>query len=445
MPQHDFTQGSLMKKMLVFAGPFFLANLLQMSYQFIDSLWVGNLLGSDALAAVSLSSTLIFAVLSFIIGMNRASLTILSQHKGAQEQTGLKASLNAFVVSLGALAVLLGLAGILFAGELLHLLGTPADIMPAATLYLQINFIGILFLFGYNFISTVLRALGDSRTPVRFVVIAVILNTILDPVFMSVLGWGIAGAAVATIVAQGVAFLYGLIVALKDDRIPFVKPYFPERSYLKAVFRLGVPGGLQTLSISGGSAAIMAVVAIFGSDVIAGFGAAQRISHLIMIISMTMGSVVTSMAGQNMGAGRWDRVRVVTRYGLCLTVGMAAVMSTFVFSAAGFLIRLFVNDPATITFGHDFLQAVVFFYPFLAINFALNGVVRASGAMFQVLVLNLISFWALRVPLSYLFSAWYGEIGLAYGIGVSFMISAVVASGYFLFGGWRQTTIIPET
>ncbi|HEX7065436.1 MAG TPA: MATE family efflux transporter [Bacillales bacterium] len=442
--RYDFREGSIIRKMLLFSGPIFLANLLQVSYQFIDSLWVGNLLGAQALAAVALSTTLTFTVLSFIIGINRASLTILSQQKGSDDRDGLKESLNAFVVVLGGLSIILGIVGYLAVDGLLWLLGTPEDVVPLARTYLQVNFLGIPLLFGYNFISTVLRALGDSKTPVRFVVLAVILNAVLDPLFISVFGLGIAGAALATVIAQGAAFLYGLFVSLSGRRVPFETPHLPGKRYLKAIFKLGIPGGLQTMSISAGSAAIIGVVAMFGDTVLAGFGVSQRIGRLIMVALMSLGTAVTSMAGQNIGAGRWDRVAVIAKNGLGVILTASFALSAFVFFTADFLVRLFINDPGTISFGAKYLRAVVFFYPFLAVNFVLNGIVRGAGAMFSVLVLNLISFWVLRFPLSYAFSQWFGEIGIAYGIGVSFIISSAVAVAYYLFGRWRKTRIFGE-
>src|SRR5699024_2149624 len=142
---------------------------LQTSYQVVDSLWIGNLLGADALGAVAISGAIIFTMLSFVIGLNNAALTILSQQKGKGNKAGLKNYLNAFVVVLTTLAILFSITGFLFSERLLNILGTPTDILPLAKGYLQINFIGMLFLFGYNFISTVLRAIGDSKSPFKFV------------------------------------------------------------------------------------------------------------------------------------------------------------------------------------------------------------------------------------------------------------------------------------
>src|SRR5699024_2104236 len=259
-------------------------------YQFVDSLWIGNLLGADALGAVSISSVIVFTVLSFAIGMNNAALTILSQQKGLHHEAGLIRYLNAFVVILFILSMALGVTGFLLSEQLLALMDTPASLLADARNYLQINFLGMLFLFGYNFISTVLRALGDSKTPMRFVLIAVLLNIFLDPLFIAGFNLGIEGAAYATILSQGSAFLYGLIHVLTKRLVPFSMPTLPSKTEISLILNLGIPSGLQMAVISAGSAAIMSVVTSFGSSVVGGFGAAQRLDKLITLPAQALGT-----------------------------------------------------------------------------------------------------------------------------------------------------------
>ncbi|WP_416148903.1 MATE family efflux transporter [Salipaludibacillus sp. HK11] len=442
--QYDFTEGSIIKKMILFSSPIFLTNILQTSYQVIDSLWVGNLLGANALGAIAISSTVVFTILSFIIGINTAALTLLSQHKGAKDEEGLKKSLNGFVVILGSMTFVLGIIGYFVSGHILQWMGTPDDILPLATVYLRINFVGILFLFGYNFIATVLRSLGDSKTPIKFVLLAVILNAILDPIFISVLDFGLAGAAYATIFAQGTAFLYGLIYSIYKAGVPFSIPFLPTMEQMKKIFKLGLPSGLSMMVISGGVLAIMTVVTGFGEDVVAGFGAAQRLDSLIMIPALTLGSAINSMAGQNIGAGKWERVADISKNGLLLIAIVSVSLSAIVFFSAEHAISLFVQDPNTVAFGTMYVKTVAFFYPFLGINFVLNGVVRAAGAMFQVFLLNVLSFWVLRFPLTYLFSLWLGERGIGVGMAVSLLLSSVLAICYYRYGRWRDIKIIDE-
>lgn len=442
--QYDFTEGKIVKQLVAFSGPIMLTNALQTSYQLVDSLWIGNLLGATALGSVAIASAIVFTVLSFVIGLNNAALTILSQQKGRDDVVGLTRYLNAFVVILTVMALLLSVLGYIFSEGLLNLLGTPADMMDPAKAYLQINFIGILFLFGYNFISTVLRALGDSKTPLKFVAIAVVLNIFLDPLFIAGFNLGIEGAAYATIIAQGSAFVYGLVHVLRLKLAPFTIPKLPSLSEIGLILNLGIPSGLQMAVISAGSAAIMSVVTVFGGHAVGGFGAAQRLDSLIMLPANALGTAVSSMAGQNIGVKNWDRVKSITKAGLIYNFIVMVSIGLVVIFFAEFGVSLFIQEPEAVQFGTQYLKIMALCFPFLGINFILNGIVRAAGAMYQVLILNLISFWVLRYPLTALFSKLYGEIGIALGMGASFIVSSVIASLYYRFGRWREKELFDK-
>ncbi|PYG01830.1 putative efflux protein, MATE family [Georgenia satyanarayanai] len=441
---HDFTQGSTLRQLVVFSAPIMAANLLQTSFQIVDSLWIGNLLGADALAAVAVSAVIVFTALSFVIGMNNAALTILSQQRGRADERGLERYLNAFVVTLLVLSVVVGALGYGLSGGLLGLLGTPEEIVAPAQEYLRITFLGIPFLFGYTFLSTVLRAVGDSRTPMRFVLVAVLLNVVLDPLLIHVLGLGVRGAAVATVLSQGIAFGYGLVHVTRRRLVPFRRPTLPAGAEVRTILRLGIPAGLQMAVISAGAAAITSVVTGFGPAVLAGYGAAQRIDSLIMLPAQALGISVSSMAGQNIGTGNWDRVGRVSRVGVVYNLAIMTAVALVVVALARPAVSLFVREPDAVEFGTQYLRIVALCYPFLGINFVLNGVVRAAGAMYQVLVLNIISFWVLRFPLTALFARLSGESGIALGMGASFIVSSAIAFLYYRFGRWRETELFAE-
>lgn len=433
-----------MKQLFTFAGPIMLTNLLQVSYQFIDSLWVGNLLGANALGAVTVSSTVLLTVLAFIIGINNTTLTVLSQQRGRGDAKGLKNYLNAFVVVLGLLSIFVGIIGLLFSRQIVIMLDTPAEMVDEAKAYLQINFIGILFLMGYNFIGTVLRALGDSKTPLKFVFVAVILNTILDPLFISAFDWGIQGAAYATVLSQTVAFLLGVGYTLRNRLAPLSVPFLPKKEQVLLILKLGIPSGLQMMVIYAGVTAIMSVVNSFGGSAVAGFGASQRIDSLITLPAMALGTAVNSMAGQNIGIGRWDRVKEIAKYGALYNLAIMLLIAVLVFLLAEPLTSLFIEEKSAVSFGIDYLKIIAFFYPFIGLNFILNGIVRSSGAMYQVLILNILSFWLLRYPLTYICSAFVGENGIALGMGISFILSSIFSFSYYKWGKWDKKELFAE-
>ena len=295
-----------------------------------------------------------------------------------------------------------------------------------------------------NFIGTALWSVGDYKSPLYFVAIAVVLNTLLDPLFISVFGWGVEGAAYATIISQGAAFFIGFFYIRNKRILPFTRPSVPAKREVLDILRLGIPAGLQMGVISAGVLAIMSVVASFGPAVVAGYGAAQRLDSLIMLPAQALGTAINSMAGQNIGAGQWDRVERVTRYGFFYNLAVMFTIAAILYIFAEPAVRLFLKEEEAVEFGTDYLRGVAFFYPFLGINFILNGTVRAAGAMFQVLILNILSFWVLRYPLTYLFAKLYGQDGIALGIGVSFVISSVFAFLYYRYGKWREIKAISE-
>ena len=272
----------------------------------------------------------------------------------------------------------------------------------------------------------------------RFVLLAVSLNIVLDPLFIAGFNLGIQGAAYATIAAQGSAFIYGLVYVLYRKLAPFTLPTLPSRKQVGLILNLGIPSGLQMAVISAGSAAILSVVTGFGEGAVAGYGAAQRLDSLLLLPAQAFGTSVNSMAGQNIGVGNWQRVKSIAKYGVLFSFSIMVGLGILAIFFAEYGIRLFMDEQSAVTFGTKYLQIVALCYPFLGINFLLNGIVRSSGAMYQVLVLNIISFWVLRFPLAAIMSSWLGEIGIAVGIGMSFILSSLVAILYFRFGKWRE-------
>lgn len=436
--REDFTEGPIYQKLYLFSLPILLTNLLQASTQLINSLWVGNLLGSTAFAAVTIGTTVMTVVLAFVLGLNNATLTIFAQLRGKNAQDEIKSYLNTFVIILGILSLTFGGLGYIFSEPLLAFLNTPTSIMPKAKVYLQISFIGTLFLVGYNFIGTLLRAFGDSKTPLYFVLLATVLNTVLVPLFIVAFDLDIAGAAYGTVLAQTVTVTYSIFYLAKRLKKFSFKIQSPKWMEIKTILQLGIPSGIQMIVICAGTTAILSVVNTFGAQTVAGFGAAQRLDSIILLPAAALGTAVNAMAAQNIGANKWPRVSQIAKIGLIYNICIMLTIAVILFIWAEPLIRLFIQDEGSVAFGTLYLKTIAFFYPFLGFNFILNGVVRGSGAMFQVLILNIISLWVLRVPLTYSVSSVFGELGIALGIGISLFISCLCSIAYYRWGSWRK-------
>lgn len=434
----SFTAGSVANQLATFSFPILLANLLQVSMQLINSLWVGNLLGSGAFAVVTIGATVLTVVLAFVLGINNATLTIFGQLRGTGEPQKITSYLSAFVIILTILSVVISVVGYFFAEWLLRLMNTPLSIVDDTKVYLQINFIGTIFLVGYNFIGTALRAFGDSKTPLFFVLLATVLAAILDPLFIAGFGLGVAGAAYATVLAQSIAFVYGLIYLSRRFKNHSFRLQPLKWSESKTILELGIPSGIQMVVIYAGMTVILSLVNSLGEAVVAGFGAAQRLDSIILLPAMALGTAVNTMAAQNIGAQKWDRVGQISKIGVIYNLVVMVSIAVILFIWAEPLVKLFVRDQASVLFGITYLKTIACFYPFIGLNFILNAVVRGAGAMFQILVLNIISLWLLRIPLAYWATSLYGDSGVALGIGISFFISSLFSMAYYRFGRWRD-------
>ncbi len=435
---NSFTAGPIPRQLATFSFPILLTNLLQASMQVINSLWVGNLLGSEGFAAVTIGTTIMSLVLAFVFGINNATLTIFAQLKASGDRRQINDYLSAFTLILIALSLLISMTGFLFTERLLLVMNAPASVMEEASAYLKINFAGTILLVGYNFIGTALRAFGDSKTPLYFVLLATVLVAALNPFLISGMGLGIAGSAWAIVLAQSIAFLSSLVYLSRRFKGHSFTLRVPTTGQIKTILELGIPSGLQLIVIYAGMTVILALVNSLGGSAVAGFGAAQRLDNIIILPAIALSTAVNTMAAQNIGQQKWDRVSLIARVGLVYNVGIMLAIATVLFLWAEPLIRLFVQEPESVAFGTTYLRTIAFFYPFLGLNFILNGVVRGSGAMFRVLVLNIISLWVLRVPLTYGATALFGDAGVALGIGCSLFLSALFSVAYYRWGGWKN-------
>ena len=300
----DLTRGNEAKVIVRFAIPMLLGNVLQQMYHIVDTIIVGNYIGKQALGAVGASFPIIFVMVSLIIGISSGITIVIAQYFGAKNILKVKQAIDTMYVFLFFASFLVAIAGISFSGYIFRLIDLPEEIIPYAKSYFNIFSGGIITLFGFNSTSAVLRGLGDSKTPLFFLIISTLLNVGLDLLFVLVFGWGIKGVAYATIIAQGLSFLLAVLYLNKYHqliKISFVNLDFNKDVFYKSI-RIGLPTGLQQMFVALGMMALFRIVNIFGTNVVAAYSVAGRIDSFAVMPSMNFSAALSTFVGQNLGA-----------------------------------------------------------------------------------------------------------------------------------------------
>ncbi|HEX6989298.1 MAG TPA: MATE family efflux transporter [Bacillota bacterium] len=446
----DFTTGSIWRHILVFSWPMFVGNLFQALYNTVDSFWVGRYLGAGALGAVSIAFPIIFALVSLIMGLTMATTTLVAQYRGARQEDQVRrtvANSVLLIVFFGGVATATGY-GLRF--SILEWIRTPAELLEPAAVYLGIFSLGLIPMFLFNALSAVLRGLGDSRTPLRFLIYATLLNIVLDPLF--ILGWdpihpmGIAGAAWATVIAQVVsAFLVVRHIGRVTDLFPRNREQWrPEGTLVRMLLAIGLPAGVQTSLVAFSETILTAVVNTFGTDVVAGFGVGIRIDQLAFLPALSIGLAVTALVGQNLGAGKQERVREIVRSSSILTVGITGAVTAVVLGWAEPLILVFTGEPAVIFEGARYLRIVGLSFVPLGLIFVIGGVLRGAGDTFATMVITFLTMWVARLPL-----AWYLSYGIGWGaagtwwaVVFSTVIGLALNWAYYRTGNWLKKVVV---
>lgn len=440
----DLTSGNEGSLIVKFAIPMLLGNVFQQLYNTVDSIIVGNVVGKEALAAVGASFPIMFLLLSLIMGVTMGATILISQYFGAKDYEKLKKTLDTTYIFLFFGSIAISILGVLLSGPILRLMNTPQDIVGQAQTYLNIIFAGMLTLFGYNAIGAILRGLGDSKTPLYFIIIATLLNIVLDLVFVMTFGWGIAGVAWATIISQGVSFLSGILYLNKNHDFLGIKlkgMRFDGEIFKKSL-RIGLPAGVQQMLFSLGMMALQFLVNGFGTNTVAGFIAATRVDTFASMPIFSFGAAISAFAGQNLGAGKMERVRRGHRVTLLVSVSLAFITAIFIFLFGGFMIRLFNSDPEVVRIGSNYLKIVSAFYGVVAWMFITTGVMRGAGDTFVPMIISILSLWLIRVPLAAIFSGFMGESGIWWSIPVAWSVGLILTLIYYRTGRWKSKVVV---
>lgn len=423
----DLTQGNVTKNMLLFAGPMILGNLLQQFYNIADSLIVGRFLGPDALAAVGSAYTLMTFLTSILIGMCMGSGALFSYYFGRKEEDRMKQCMQQSFLLIGAAALLLNLSVMLLCRPILRLLQVPAELMEMMHTYVWIIFLGLLFVFLYNYFAYLLRAIGNSVVPLFFLGSTALLNIALDLIFVVACKWGIGGAAAATVIAQAVSGI-GLMAYTwrKEPKLRFDKGHFQgAKGGMGEILRFSFSSSIQQSVMNFGILMIQGLVNSFGAVVMAAFAAAVKIDSFAYMPAQEFGNAFSLFISQNHGAGRKDRVREGMKSALKVSMAFCLAVSALIFLFARYLMLLFIRPEETgiISVGVGYLRVEGAFYCGIGILFLLYGYYRGINRPEMSLVLTVISLGT-RVLLAYLLSP-IPQIGV-------FGIWSAIPIGWFL-------------
>ena len=375
------TVGGVPKKMLFFAIPIFLSNLFQQLYNAVDSLIVGNFVGQEALAAVGSSASLIMLLVGFVNGVSLGAGVLVARFFGAGDEKEMERAVHT-TVALGLCAgVVLTAAGIGLSPQILRLMGTPEDVMPNSVLYFRLYFAGVMAVVLYNLGAGILQSAGDSRSPMKYLVAASLTNVILDLLFVAVLGMGVGGAGLATVLSQALSAFLVFRRLMRVDagyRVRWRRVRF-DREMLRRVVTLGVPSGVQNSVISLANVIVQSNINAFGSSAMAGCGAYSKLEGFAFLPVTCFSLALSTFVSQNLGAGRQDRVKSGVRFGLLCSPILAEGIGVLIFAFAPFLIGLFNGEPEVVAFGVSDVRTVALFYCLLAFSHCCAGILRGYG------------------------------------------------------------------
>lgn len=437
----DLTQGSEARLLIAFSVPMLIGNVFQQLYNMVDSVVVGNFVGKEALAAVGAAFPVLFLLISLFMGLAMGTNILIAQYFGARRLGRVKAAIETTYIYSFWGSLLLTAVGFFGAEPIMRLLQSPPDVLPQAVIYLQILSLGMLPSFGYNTVGAILRGLGDSRTPLYMLVASTVLNIGLDLLFVLAFGWGVAGVAWATVISQGLAFV-GAVWWLdrKNElvRVNFLRLRF-DREIFGLSLRIGLPSGIQQSLVSLGIATMTGLVNSFGTNAIAGYAAASRIESLASMPAMTISMALSTFVGQNLGAGLSHRVKRGLRAALAMGVGVSVLGAVVFAFGAGQLIGLFNPDPGVVAVGTSYLWIIGPFIMVFAAMFMFSGVLRGAGESIVPLVSTLVAMWAVRVPVAFVFSAWWGLNGVWLAWPTGWFVGLMVSWLYYRSGRWVRT------
>ena len=435
------TSGVIWKELLLFSIPLLLGNLFQLLYNTVDSIVVGNFVGHQALAAVGASTPLINMLIGFFMGVAAGAGVLVSRFFGARKLEELHIAVHTFVAFTFLFGVLMMVAGITLTPLFLQWMGTPADIMDMAVLYLRIYFLGIIPTMLYNSGAGILQAVGDSRRPLCFLTIASVLNIILDLVFVIQLNMGVAGVAWATLIAQTVACILVAVTLLRSKEsyqiIP--KKIRIDKPMLMQIVRLGIPSGLKQMIVSFSNVLVMSYVNRIGSAAIAGFSSANKFDNFLGLPVNSFMLAITTFVGQNMGAKQIERVKKGINTCMFMGIGIVIAIGIPAYLFSDLCIRMFSQEADVIYYGSWMMRTLVPFYSILNIAQVLTGAVRGTGNTTVPMLINVFYYCIIRQVFLAVAMMFVNSIVVVFwSYPLTWTLSAVTLFIYYKRGSWLK-------
>lgn len=450
-PRQDLTQGPIARTLLLFALPTLGSNILQSLNGSINSIWVGRFLGEQALAATSNANIIMFLMFSAVFGFGMAATILIGQSMGRRDVEAARRAFGSAIGLVMAGAVLIATLGWLLAPQILHLLATPGEAQAMALAYLRVIFLGLPFAMLGVLIQMSLRGTGDSITPLWFMMLSVAIDAGLNPLLIEGIGpfprMGIAGSATATLIA-GIASSSGLLIYVYARDLPIrlrgaeLRYLIPEAALVRTIVAKGLPMGAQMLVMSTAGLTMIGLVNRLGVDTAAAYAVSQQLWTYIQMPAMAIGVAVSSMAAQNIGAGKWDRVGAITRSGLVFNtiVTLVVIVAIILFDRPVMALFVGAESPAIPIARHIQLLASWTFVMFGA-TMVLFSTVRANGATVPPLVILAITLFPIRFGFALFGQRWFGSdaLWLSFPIGSAF--SLLFAALYYRHGRWRTEVL----
>ena len=411
----DLTVGNPQKVLWKFTIPMFISVMFQQFYSMADSLIAGKYAGEEALAAVGASFPITFIFLAVAVGFNVGCSVVISRLFGAKKYANMKSAISTAVLASLIIAGIMSVVGIIFTPDLMRLINTPGNIFADGSIYLKIYVAGFTFLFLYNISTGIFTSLGDSMTPLYFLIGSSMGNVYLDIVFVKNLHMGVAGVAWDTFIAQGIACVLALAVVFRRLRTIEVKEKYKKfsRDMLSKIGQIAVPSILQQSFISVGNIFVQSIINGYGSSVIAGYSAAVKLNGFGIACFLTMGTGMSNYTSQNIGAKKFDRVHEGLKSGILMAIILSAPFFLILFFNAEGMLKLFMNEESSVALntGIIFLRTITPFYFVVSLKVMVDGVLRGAGAMKYFMIATFIDL-ILRVILAYVFSAAKGANGI---------------------------------